>query len=99
MVNTIMRIALAAAGAAGALLLNIPSSYALFGNAPWCAVVEMGDGEVEWDCEYQTVEQCAPNVVAGNRGFCNLNPYNVPATAAPPAHANHRLRRHPHKHS
>jgi hypothetical protein len=53
---------------------DVPLSYA-FGDAPWCAVLSIGSGEVYWDCEYRTVEECAPNVVAGNRGFCNLNPY------------------------
>jgi Protein of unknown function (DUF3551) len=56
-----------------------------YGNAPWCAVVNQGDGEVVWDCEYQTVQQCAPNVVAGNRGFCNVNPTYVPPQG-PPMH-------------
>ncbi len=52
------------------------------GNAPWCAVMNMGDGDVIWDCEYATVEQCVPNVLAGNRGFCNVNPYGPPVRAA-----------------
>ena len=44
------------------------------GNAPWCAVVSTGNGEVIWDCHYRSVEECRPNVIAGNRGFCNVNP-------------------------
>ncbi|HUI13925.1 MAG TPA: DUF3551 domain-containing protein [Xanthobacteraceae bacterium] len=84
-----VRIACVIAGATAFLLAGVPASYALSGDAPWCAVVEIGSGEVEWDCHYQTVEQCAPNVVAGNRGFCNLNPYYVPRPAAPLAHARH----------
>jgi hypothetical protein len=94
--TTMMRLVLGIAGVAAALCLDIRSSQALYGDAPWCAVVEIGDGEVEWDCEYQTIEQCRPNVVAGNRGFCNLNPYNAAVAAGPPAHAKHALRRHPH---
>ncbi|MGC1778392.1 MAG: DUF3551 domain-containing protein [Xanthobacteraceae bacterium] len=73
-----IRIIRTCAAAGALLLLGIPSGHALTGDAPWCAVTEIGPGEVEWDCHYQTVEQCAPNVVAGNRGFCNLNPYYVP---------------------
>jgi len=46
-----------------------------YGNAPWCAVADEGGGDVVWDCEYSSVEQCVPNIVGGNRGFCNLNPY------------------------
>jgi phage tail protein X len=45
---------------------------------------------VTWHCYYRTVEECVPNVLAGNRGSCNLNPYFTasrgPATAARPAH-------------
>ena len=97
--NAMRRVVWAIAGATAMLFLEVPSSQALVGNAPWCAVVEIGNGEVEWDCQYQTIEQCRPNVIAGNRGFCNLNPYNVPAAAAPPSHVKHSVRRHPHKYS
>lgn len=92
-----VRIVWAFAGAAAFLFATIPSGWALSGNAPWCAVVEIGAGEVEWDCHYQTVEQCAANVVAGNRGFCNLNPYYVPRprpAAAPSSSSCHALRSH-----
>jgi Protein of unknown function (DUF3551) len=44
-------------------------------EAPWCAVVETGLGSVHWDCQYASVEACVPNVLAGNRGTCNQNPY------------------------
>jgi hypothetical protein len=43
-------------------------------EAPWCAVVSLGTGSVYWDCQYNSIEECRPNVIAGNRGFCNLNP-------------------------
>jgi Protein of unknown function (DUF3551) len=45
-------------------------------EAPWCAVINMGL-DVYWDCQYQSFEQCYPTVLAGNRGFCNPNPYFV----------------------
>jgi hypothetical protein len=51
------------------------SRASVFGNAPWCAVVDQGAGNVMWNCEYDSVEECVPNVLAGNRGFCNVNPY------------------------
>jgi hypothetical protein len=44
-------------------------------TAPWCAVITLGQGSVYWDCQYGSIEQCRPNVLAGNRGFCNPNPY------------------------
>ncbi len=52
-----------------------PARGQMIGNAPWCAVVETGAGRVESDCEFYSVEQCRPNVLGGNRGFCQLNPY------------------------
>jgi len=39
-------------------------------ETPWCAVISEG----YWDCQYRSIEECRPNVLAGNRGFCNLNP-------------------------
>jgi hypothetical protein len=43
-------------------------------EAPWCAVVSIGHGAVQEDCHYRSIEECRPNVIAGNRGFCNQNP-------------------------
>jgi len=45
------------------------------GHSPWCAVVDQGTGNVMWECYYQTIAECQPNVLAGNRGFCQRNPY------------------------
>ena len=44
------------------------------GVAPWCAVVSLGTGASYWDCRYASIEACRPNVISGNRGFCNPNP-------------------------
>jgi hypothetical protein len=85
------------AAAAAALISAIsPGHAAYIGNAPWCAVVNTGAGNIEWDCEYGSVAACAPNVVAGNRGFCQINPYYSPA---PPYGAPHvkRAPRHRYK--
>jgi len=90
------RITMVAAGAAALLLAGISSSYAGYGDAQWCAVVNLGPGEVYWDCQYQTFEACQPTVIAGNRGFCNLNPTYRPAAAAP---AHHLTRHRVHGHS
>jgi Protein of unknown function (DUF3551) len=49
------------------------SSSRAYGDAPWCAVVNL-KGDVYWDCQYRTFEACYPNVIDGNGGFCNLNP-------------------------
>jgi len=52
---------------------NLESAKAY--TAPWCAVITIGEDSVIWDCRYRSVEECRPNVLAGNRGFCNPNPY------------------------
>jgi hypothetical protein len=62
--------------AASALSFTIsPAHAAYIGNAPWCAVVNTGAGNIEWDCEYGSIETCRPNVIPGNQGFCQINPY------------------------
>jgi hypothetical protein len=84
---------LAATGFAAAIgFVGVSASHAgSFGNAPWCAVQNLGAGDVVWDCEFPSAEACAPHVIAGNRGFCNINPGFVPPHSATPAR--HRLRR------
>jgi hypothetical protein len=64
-----------------------------YGDAPWCAVIGLGKGDVYWDCQYPTFEACyhLGNILAGNRGFCNLNPWPGPSQVIP---YNHR-KRHP----
>ena len=93
MMKPIMRVMIAAATAAAATGIDLPSSFA-FGNAPWCAVISLGTGSVYWDCQYRSVEECAPNVVAGNRGFCQMNPYG----AGPPYTSTPAARKHRKKH-
>lgn len=90
------RIVWTIAGAVALLCLGMPSGHAGYGDAPWCAVMNIGTGEMYWDCQYQTFDACVPNVIAGNRGFCNVNPTYVPAAAGP---ARHYVRRHQPKHS
>ena len=58
-------------------------------ESPWCAVSKDGD---HWDCQYRSLEECRPNVVAGNRGFCNPNPYFVAAPAEQKRSGKHRAR-------
>ena len=55
-----------------------------FGDAPWCAYVSLGFGAFQNDCSYRTFEECVPNVLGGNRGFCNQNPNWVGRPAAVP---------------
>jgi hypothetical protein len=51
-------------------------------NAPWCAVINLGMGDARWDCRYRTVEECVPNVVAGDRGSCSPIPHGASPAAA-----------------
>ena len=60
-------------------------------EAPWCAVIEVGTGNVRWECNYASIEACRPNVIAGNRGFCNPNPYFV-GYAGPVVRVRHHRR-------
>ena len=59
---------------------------------PWCAVISVGVGNVIWDCHYRTFEECYPNVLAGNRGFCNHNPRYENPVARPKTHGKRLVR-------
>lgn len=62
-------------------------------EAPWCAVINIGFGDVYWDCQYNSIEECRPNVIAGNRGFCNQNPrYDGWYRHAEKPHRHHKRR-------
>jgi Protein of unknown function (DUF3551) len=69
----IIRTLIAAAVALPLVGLQPAKAY----EAPWCAVIENGTGSVYWDCQYRSIEECRPNVLAGNRGWCNPSPYFV----------------------
>ncbi|HEY2534311.1 MAG TPA: hypothetical protein VGJ20_41415 [Xanthobacteraceae bacterium] len=83
-----MKLMIATAAFAAAMGCSVVAGWA-YGNAPWCAVIELGTGEVQWQCEYYSVEECVPNVLAGNRGFCNVNPYWRGDYAPAAAHHHH----------
>jgi hypothetical protein len=90
MKTTIITLTLATAAASvvislGAILGTSTARAGTYGYAPWCAVMNIGAGTVTWDCEYRSSEECIPHVIAGNRGFCNMNPSFVPPAAATPA--------------
>jgi hypothetical protein len=94
--KAMVRLTAAIVALAVAMCLQVSSSQAqYYGDAPWCAVLQIGTGSVSWHCYYRTVEECVPNVLAGNRGSCNLNPYFT-ASRAPgaTAHPTHHKRQH-----
>ena len=79
------KIAIIAAGLAVGSMFDTPASNAS-GDAPWCAVTEIGEGAEASDCQYRSVEECLPNVLAGNRGHCSPTPYALdPTTVSVPA--------------
>jgi hypothetical protein len=84
---------IASAIVASAMSFDVPAGHA-FGDAPWCALIEIGNGEVYSDCQYRTVEECVPHVLAGNRGFCNVNPYGPGPSAAAAAPRSRHQKRH-----
>jgi hypothetical protein len=66
--SKLARLTMAFAAMAVATWLGTSSGRA-YGDAPWCAVINIGTGTVYWNCQYRTVEECVPNVIAGNRAF------------------------------
>ena len=90
--RTEIKLAIATAGLVAGVMLGAPAGHAS-GDAPWCAVINLGMGDVSWDCRYRTVEECVPNVIAGNRGFCNLNPA-LPQYQPAPSAVRYRKRHH-----
>lgn len=72
-----LRILLAAAvftGTLAAVTTFGPVPAKAYGDAPWCAVVDIGQRNFQSDCSYWSVEACRPHVLAGTRGFCTPNP-------------------------
>jgi hypothetical protein len=61
---------------------------------PWCAFIAVAEDAVYEDCRYRTFEECYPNVLAGNRGFCNRNPRWTGETAKPRPRGKRRARKH-----
>jgi hypothetical protein len=43
------------------------------GDAKWCLVSNKGADSMQWDCEYDTSDDCAKDV-AVTGGFCAMNP-------------------------
>ena len=65
------------AAATGAVFAAGPASAheRVYAEAPWCAVVDTGFGNLSSNCSFWTFEACVPHVISGNRGFCDENPY------------------------
>ena len=81
MAKTLVKLTFVIVALAAARWFGTSSSRA-YGDAPWCSVINL-QGDAYWNCQYRTAEECAPNVVAGNRGFCALNPWPGPSQIVP----------------
>lgn len=91
-----MRIALPIAALAAFSCADVAPGFAqTYGHAPWCAVMETGGGSIQRECIYDSVEACSPNVIAGNRGFCQHNPYFAAAPTQYPPRGRHFRHRRP----
>jgi Protein of unknown function (DUF3551) len=91
----ILKLIFAAAAFAAVLSLDVPAGHAAaWRENPWCAVIDYGDGGVTWECNYRTFEECYPNVLAGNKGSCNLNPAGPGPQPGTPAAYQPRKKRH-----
>lgn len=88
-------IVLTAASGGAAVHGGVTPAQAAAGDAPWCAVIDYGDGGVSWQCDYRSFEECYPNVIAGNKGFCEVNPYGPGSAAAKGAPAHQRRTHRP----
>ena len=67
-----MRLGLFAAALLAVLAWGTGPGQAYEGR--WCAVMDIGAETVVRECRFDRVEDCVPNVIAGNRGFCMHNP-------------------------
>jgi hypothetical protein len=72
---------------AGAILASAGTAAARIEH-PWCAMIPVFQGSRMADCQYDTLEQCLPEI-RGMGGSCDPNPYFRP----PQAREYHRLPR------
>ena len=86
-----MRIVLVAAAFAAMPFAPHPA-LAREAVAPWCAVISTGFHNTYWDCRYNSIEECRPNVIAGNRGTCTPNPHSAATEPVKRHHKRHVTR-------
>ena len=60
---------------AAVLCMNTQASHAYqTGDSKWCTVTNKGADSIQWECEYDTSDECAA-AVAGTGGYCAINPF------------------------
>jgi hypothetical protein len=94
MLKILAKLTFGGAAALAATTLFGTSTGRAFGDAPWCAQIAVTQGSVYWDCQYRSFEDCyrRGNILAGNRGFCTLNPWPGPSQVVPYKHQKRRAR-------
>ena len=72
------------------LLGSDPAAAYGYGEAPWCALYDIGEGSSQERCEFRDFESCRQEITGGNRGFCNHNPRwtGQPKRHSPPRRQN-----------
>ena len=72
------------------LLGSDPAAAYGYGEAPWCALYDIGEGSSQERCEFRDFESCRQEITGGNRGFCNHNPSwtGQPKRRSPPHRQN-----------
>ena len=65
------------------LLGSDPAAAYGYGEAPWCALYDIGEGSSQERCEFRDFESCRQEIAGGNRGFCNHNPRWTGQTGQP----------------
>jgi hypothetical protein len=68
--KTLAKLIFGVAALAAATSFGTSTSRA-YGDTPWCAVINIGQGTVYWDCQYPTFEACyhLGNIVAAIAAF------------------------------
>jgi Protein of unknown function (DUF3551) len=60
---------------AAVFFMNTRPSHAYqTGDAKWCLVTGKGGDNMQWECEYDTSDECASHLATPG-GYCALNPY------------------------
>jgi len=95
--EALMRVLLFATVVVTAILFDLRTGHAYYGNGPWCAVESVGFSTVIQDCSMRDFEQCRLLTIAGNRGFCTPNPYwTGPHEPVEPRRRTHKRRTRAH---
>jgi hypothetical protein len=80
--------------AAALTSVSFSPGHAEGAEAPWCAVISLGTGDVHYDCQCNSFDDCyrRGSILAGNRGFCSPSPYYVAGSAEQRQTRNRRAR-------